>query len=120
MCVCVCVYLCLYHLSISSNIFRWVDGWMWGWVGVEVCIFAQLFFPLFCSISIILFSIILFYFFTILFVPILGTNFLDYLNRIIIKLFLGHLKDLNGHLCLIHKINRHTYKIHIRTQTKTI
>lgn len=51
---------------------------------------------------------------------LLGKNFLDYLNRIIIKLFLAHLKDLNGHLCLIHKINRHTYKIHIYTQTKTI
>ena len=67
-----------------------------GGMGVEVCICSEVFFP----------------------IILLGTNFPDYLIRIIIKLFLGALKDLNVHICLIHEINRHTYKIHIHTQTR--
>lgn len=47
----------------------------------------------------------------IFFIILLGTKFPDYLKRIIVKLFLGYLKNLNMPLCLIHEtlINGHPY-----------
>lgn len=58
--------------------------------------------------------------FLFVFTILLRTNFPDYLNRIIIKLLLGSLKDLNVPVCLMHEIHMHTYKIHIHTKTKQI
>lgn len=51
---------------------------------------------------------------------LLETNLSDYLNRIIVKLCLGSLKDFTVPLCIIQEISRHTYKVHIHTEPKTM
>lgn len=51
---------------------------------------------------------------------LLETNLSDYLKRIVVKLCLGYLKDFTVPLCIIHEIRRHTYKVHIHTEPKTM
>lgn len=71
---------------------------MCGGRGELRCVFAQLFPP----------------------IILLETNLSAYLNRIIVQLFLGSLKDFNVHLCIIHKISRHTDKIHRHIEPQTM